>query len=78
MAIAHTTPARSASRTHTRARLVQRPRSRRSLREHLDALAGLNEVFAGSRRFTEVTVTLESEPSPVPVAPLLPRMSRAV
>jgi hypothetical protein len=51
------------------------------LREHLDALAGLNEVFAGRRRFTAVTVTLESEPRPVPVspgAPLFPRMSRAV
>ena len=39
------------------------------LREHLDALAGLNEAFAGRRRFTAVSVTLESEPSPVPVAP---------
>jgi hypothetical protein len=51
------------------------------LREHLDALAELNEVFAGRRRFTPVTVTLESQPSPVPLppgAPLLPRMSRAV
>ena len=51
------------------------------LREHLDALAGLNEAFGSRRRFTAVTVTLESEPSPVPVAPgapLLPRMSPAV
>ena len=51
------------------------------LREHLDALAGLNRVFAGRRRFTALTVMLESEPSPFPVAPrapLLPRMSRAV
>ena len=50
-------------------------------REQLDALTGLNEVFAGRRRFTAVTVTLGSEPSPVPVspgAPLLPRMRRAV
>lgn len=38
-------------------------------REHLDALAGLNEAFDSRRRFTAVTVTLESEPSPVPVAP---------
>ena len=45
------------------------------------ALAGLSEAFAGRRRFTGVTVTLESEPSPVPLhpgAPLLPRMRRAV
>jgi hypothetical protein len=51
------------------------------LREHLDALAGLNEAFGSRRRFTAVTVTLESEASPVPVArgaPLLPRMRRAV
>jgi hypothetical protein len=51
------------------------------LREHLDALAELNEVFAGRRRFTAVIVTLESEASPVPSttgAPLLPRMRRAV
>jgi hypothetical protein len=52
------------------------------LREHLDALAGLNEAFAGRRRrFATVTVTLESEPSPVPLPsgePLFPRMSRAV
>jgi len=51
------------------------------LREHLDALAGLNEAFAGRRRFTAVTVTLESEPSPVLLpsgAPLFPRRSRAV
>jgi hypothetical protein len=51
------------------------------LREHLDALAGLNEAFAGRcRRFTAVTVTLESEASPVPSptsTPLLPRMRRA-
>ena len=50
------------------------------LHEHLDALAGLDEAFAGRRRFTAVTVTLESEASPVPLAPgapLLPRMSRA-
>ena len=33
------------------------------------ALAGLNEAFAGRRRFTGVTVTLESEPSPVPLPP---------
>ena len=49
------------------------------LREHLDALAGLNKVFAGQRRFTAVTITLESEASPVPPtpgAPLLPRMRR--
>jgi hypothetical protein len=39
------------------------------LREHLDTLAGLNEAFGSRRRFTAVTVTLESEPSPVPVAP---------
>jgi hypothetical protein len=51
------------------------------LREHLDALAGLNEAFAGRRRFTAVSVTPESEPSPAPAAPgtpLLPRMSRAL
>lgn len=51
------------------------------LREHLDALAELNEVFVGRRRFTAATVTLESEPSPVPLhpeAPLFPRMSRAL
>jgi hypothetical protein len=50
-------------------------------REHLDALAGLNESFAGRRRFTAVIVTLESEASPFPPAtgaPLLPRMTRAV
>ena len=51
------------------------------LREHLDTLAGLNQAFAGRRRFTALTVTLESEPSPVPQAPrapLLPRIIRAV
>jgi hypothetical protein len=42
------------------------------LREHLDAMAELNEVFAGRRRFTAVTVTLESEPSLVPLAPGTP------
>lgn len=35
-------------------------------REHLDALAGLNEAFGSRRRFTAVTVMLESEPSPAP------------
>jgi hypothetical protein len=39
------------------------------LREHIDALAGLNEAFADRRRFTAVTVTLESDASPVPPAP---------
>jgi hypothetical protein len=39
------------------------------LREHMDALAGLNEAFVGRRRFTAVTVTLESDASPVPPAP---------
>ena len=51
------------------------------LREHLDALAGLNEAFAGRRRFTAVMVALESEAGPVPAttgASLLPRMRRAV
>jgi hypothetical protein len=36
------------------------------LREHLDALAGLNKAFAGQCRFTAVTITLESEASLVP------------
>ena len=46
------------------------------LREHLDVLADLNEAFAGRRRFTAVTVTLNQ--SPAPGASLLPRMSRSV
>jgi hypothetical protein len=51
------------------------------LREQLDFLSSLNEVYAGSRQFAAVTVTLESDPSPVPLsqgAPLIPRMRRAV
>lgn len=51
------------------------------LHEHLDALAGLNEAFAGRRRFTAVTVTLESEASSVPSpagAPLLPQMRQVL
>jgi hypothetical protein len=39
------------------------------LREHLGALAELNEAFVGRRHFRAVTVTLESESSPVPLAP---------
>jgi hypothetical protein len=51
------------------------------LREHLDFLSSLNEVYAGSRQFAAVTVTLESDPSPLPLSPgvpLIPRMRRAV
>jgi hypothetical protein len=47
------------------------------LREHLDALADLNEAFAARRWFAAATVTLESAPSPVlpaPGEPLLPRV----
>ncbi len=50
------------------------------LREHLATLADLNEAYAGRRRFSAVTVTLESDPSPFPPAPgepLLPRMRQA-
>lgn len=46
---------------------------------HLTALAELNQTFAGQREFCIVTVTLESEPSPVPQAtdaPLRPRLHR--
>ena len=39
------------------------------LREHLCALAELNEAFAGRRRFSAVTVTLESAPRPFPRQP---------
>lgn len=46
------------------------------LREHLDALAELNEVLADRRRFAAVTVTLESEPSPVLVTPAAPPFLR--
>ena len=51
------------------------------LAEHPGAPAGLNEAFVGRRRFTAVTVTLESGPSLLPVAPgtpLSPRLSRLV
>ncbi|MGW0827028.1 hypothetical protein [Streptomyces sp. NPDC002845] len=44
--------------------------------DHLDALAELNEVLAGRRRFAVVAVTVESDPSPVPPAAdaaLIPR-----
>lgn len=47
--------------------------------EHLAALHGLNQAFAGSRLFTAVTVTLESGPLPAPPAgdePLNPRLRR--
>jgi hypothetical protein len=50
------------------------------LQEHLDVLAELNEAYAGRRRFTAVTVTLQSNPGPAfpsPCEPLLPRMRRA-
>jgi hypothetical protein len=50
------------------------------LREHLDALSEHSEAFEGSRQFAAVTVTLESDPSPVPLpidVPLIPRMRAA-
>lgn len=37
------------------------------LAEHLDALAELTRAFCGSRQFAAVTVTLESDRSPVPL-----------
>jgi hypothetical protein len=46
-------------------------------REHLDALADLNQAYAGRRQFIAVTVTLQSDPGPDPQSPgmpLLPRM----
>lgn len=46
---------------------------------HLRALAELNQALAGQREFCIVTVTLESQPSPVPQAtnaPLRPRLHR--
>jgi hypothetical protein len=51
------------------------------LREHLAVLAELGQVHAGSRQYAAVTVTLESDPSPVPLSPgvpLLPRVRQAV
>ena len=50
------------------------------LREHLDAIAELNKEFPSRRRFIPVTVTLESDPSPMPPPPdepLLPRVRLA-
>jgi hypothetical protein len=46
--------------------------------EDLEALAELNELFAGRRQFCAVAVTLESRPGPVPdwEAPLAPRLRR--
>jgi hypothetical protein len=50
------------------------------LREHLEVLGERNEECAGRRLFAAVTVTLESDPSPVPLppgVPLTPRMRQA-
>lgn len=48
------------------------------LREQLEALAELNEVFAGRREFHVVQVTAETDPTafPTPDDPLIPRLRR--
>jgi hypothetical protein len=46
--------------------------------EQLEALAELNEVFAGRREFHVVEVTAETDPAPLstPDGPLIPRLRR--
>jgi len=46
------------------------------LREHPDALSEHSEAFAGRRQFAAVTVTLESDPSPVPTSAGVPLSCR--